>query len=192
MLNMIKAKINKKHNRGDFLLFYGHGHTNPDTGFLSQWYSCEFKELNNADSPLFNSAEQYMMYQKAMLFNDINTAKSILKTDRQHAIKSLGRKVANFDQETWDENKYNIAYNGNYSKFYANHALLVKLIGSPKDTIHFVEASPTDSIWGIGISARDNLLWYKYETGQWGQNILGRVLSEVRNDLIRDMDLIIN
>lgn len=41
--------------------------------------------------------EQYMMYKKAMYFQDNDTAKKILETDDVAKIKSLGRIVKNYD-----------------------------------------------------------------------------------------------
>ena len=39
-------------------------------GCFSQWYRSDFTVENNT----FNCCEQYMMYQKALLFNDNRTA----------------------------------------------------------------------------------------------------------------------
>lgn len=43
-------------------------------GFLSQWYSCNFIH----DGQEFTSAEQWMMWSKAKLFDDEESAKKIL------------------------------------------------------------------------------------------------------------------
>ncbi len=45
---------------------------NPDenNGYLSNWYRCDF----SAEGIRYSSMEQYMMYQKAVLFRDIEMA----------------------------------------------------------------------------------------------------------------------
>ena len=57
----------------DFLFFYGHqlpSDGSATESCLSQWYPCIFE----ADGILYQSMEQYMMYQKAVLFRDIEMA----------------------------------------------------------------------------------------------------------------------
>ena len=52
---------------------------NPEenNGYLSNWYLSEF----TVDDIRFSSMEQYMMYEKAVLFHDKETAEKILRTD---------------------------------------------------------------------------------------------------------------
>lgn len=45
-----------------------------ENGWLSNWYLSNFRVQNIC----FTSMEQYLMYQKAIVFNDINTANTIL------------------------------------------------------------------------------------------------------------------
>ena len=62
---------------------------NPDeeNRYLSNWYLLEFK----VDSIQFLSMEQYMMYKKAIVFNDKIIAKEIIGTTDVSKIKALGR-----------------------------------------------------------------------------------------------------
>jgi predicted NAD-dependent protein-ADP-ribosyltransferase YbiA (DUF1768 family) len=46
--------------------------------------------------------EQYMMYQKAVCFQDERTASLIRKTDDVAKIKALGRQVSGYDENTWN------------------------------------------------------------------------------------------
>lgn len=64
-------------------------------GHLSQWWTSIFEENGNT----FNTAEQYMMYGKALLFKDYSTAIKILNTPSPYEQKSLGRMVSGFDNE---------------------------------------------------------------------------------------------
>ena len=62
---------------------------NPDeeNGYLSNRYLSDFE----IDSIRFSSMEHYMMYQKAIIFEDTEIAKKILKTKYVSEIKALGR-----------------------------------------------------------------------------------------------------
>lgn len=71
----------------DYYFFYKTKHP------FSQWYKCKFIE----DQIEYNCAEQYMMYHKALLFNDMKISKLILKTKQPGKQKELGRAVKNFD-----------------------------------------------------------------------------------------------
>lgn len=142
------------------------------TGFLSQWHISRFTE-HGLD---FNCAEQYMMYQKAILFQDKKTAQKILRAMEPKAQKRLGRKVQGFDDGVWQEKRIDIVKQGNRLKFQQNPSLLKKLC---QTTGELVEASPYDAIWGIGMKASDPKL---IDRSQWGLNLLGKILVELRED----------
>ena len=89
-------------------------------GYLSQWYANDFVAPSaNAkeDDKTFVTAEQYMMYRKAMTFNDTEIAEKIMSTTDPKKQKGLGRKVKNFDGATWDHVKEQAVEDGNYYKF---------------------------------------------------------------------------
>lgn len=141
-------------------------------GPLCQWWKSKFIE-NDIE---FNCCEQYMMYHKAMLFNDKETANKILNTKEPREQKKLGREVKNFDEHIWDVAKEKIVKNGNYLKFSQNEDLKEYLC----DTYPYelVEANKYDRVWGIGMFAHDpNIL----DTSKWGQNLLGKTLMKVRD-----------
>ena len=142
---------------------------------FSQWHQSRFK----IDGKTFNTAEQYMMYGKAMLFGDRETAEKILAARSPRQQKALGRKVRGFDESRWKAQRENIVYRGNEAKFTQNKHLLKALMDTG-DT-ELVEASPTDRIWGVGM-AEDNPLIH--DRGHWqGLNLLGKVLTRLRDDL---------
>lgn len=147
-------------------------------GPASQWASSPF----TIGDITFNCAEQYMMYKKAMLFNDTETAQSILETNNPRVQKALGRKVKDFKQDIWDQNADQIVYDANYAKFTQNADLKQWMLGLGDVT--FVEASPLDNIWGIGLSADDPRALSR---DTWlGANRLGDAITKVRN-VIADM-----
>lgn len=160
----------------DYLFFWGHqpGKVINQSCF-SQWYNAAFS-LNNQN---FYSAEQYMMYRKAMLFDDHLAAEKILTTASAKTAKAIGRTVTGFDPTYWDKYKFDIVVSGNMAKF-SQHPELAAFLVQTQDRI-LVEASPVDSIWGIGLAQDhpDAKL-----PAQWpGENLLGFALMQVRTQL---------
>ncbi|WP_250629693.1 NADAR family protein [Aureibaculum algae] len=145
---------------------------------FSQWNKSEFQ----IDGLTFNSAEQYMMYGKAKLFDDNKIADKIMASNNVREQKSLGREVKNFDLEIWTRNAIDIVYKGNKAKFEQNIDYLELLLSTKGKTL--VEASPTDKVWGIGLTADDtdanNILKWK------GTNWLGIVLTELRQEFLEN------
>lgn len=157
---------------GNYVCFF---RVNEENGFLSNW-----QRVNMViDGVNYTSVEQYMMYQKAVLFGDVEIADKILESSSPRTIKSLGRKVKNFDSKVWDANKVEIVKKGIRHKFNSNDVLLLKFLSFPVDSV-FVEASPYDRIWGIGLGVNnpDSLNPSKWR----GKNLLGQILSEVRKE----------
>jgi ribA/ribD-fused uncharacterized protein len=145
---------------------------------FSQWYRCAF----TAGGLAFNCAEQYMMHGKATLFGDAAVAAKILAADHPRAHKALGRQVAGFDDTRWRAERERIVLDGNRAKFTQNPALREQLLATAGTTL--VEASPTDKIWGIGLAATDPRA---NDPAQWrGHNLLGKILTALRDELVRD------
>ncbi|MFS1019800.1 MULTISPECIES: NADAR family protein [Enterococcus] len=164
----------------DYVFFWGHTGDGKSLGkeVFSQWFPASFQ----ADGRIFSTTEQWMMFQKAVLFKDNHTASLILREPDPKKIKALGRKVKNFDEKTWDKYKYAIVLKGNYLKFTQNRKLLQVLLSYEGKT--FVEASPYDKVWGIGLRATDKRALT--ETTWQGENLLGKALTKIANDL-KDM-----
>jgi ribA/ribD-fused uncharacterized protein len=142
-------------------------------GPLSQWKTSYFID---DDGIKYCCAEQYMMYQKALLFNDAEIATAIMSTSEPKEHQELGRQVKNFNQEIWDKNARAIVYAGNILKFKQNPSLL-KLLLATEDKI-LVEASPFDVIWGIGLGVNEALVT---DESEWkGSNWLGETLTKVK------------
>lgn len=141
-------------------------------GPFSNWYPSDF----TYNGIFFNCAEQAMMYEKAMTFNDLEIAKLILKEPIPKYQKALGRKVKNFDPEIWDQIKYEKVKKIIHSKFTQNLHLLDLLVRNKG--LEFVEASPFDRIWGIGFAEQNAL----DHIDEWGENLLGKILTELSNE----------
>jgi ribA/ribD-fused uncharacterized protein len=155
-------------NEEKFTLFWN--------GPFSQWHRCVFI----IDGVQYNCAEQYMMAMKAYLFGDQLVYDKIMKSGNPRDQKQFGRKVSNFIAHIWDEIARDVVFRGNLGKFSQNEDLKNQLFDTKGTTL--VEASPYDSIWGIGLSA-DSPKAQKRELWQ-GSNWLGEVLNAVRDQLL--------
>lgn len=58
-----------------------------------------------------------MMAQKAKLFNDEEIFAQILQVKHPNEAKQLGRKVRNYDEQIWQENRFDIVVQANFAKF---------------------------------------------------------------------------
>lgn len=156
------------------------GFHNPDEpyGFLSNWYRSEF----SVDGIKFTSMEQYMMYKKAILFEDAEIASQILKTDDVVLIKELGRKVSNYNDTVWNGMRQVVIYKGLLEKFRQNDDLKKSLLDTGDNML--AECAVKDCVWGIGLSMTDN---NRNDINAWrGQNLLGFSLMLVRDELSKN------
>ena len=146
--------------------------------FLSQWHCSSFR----IDDIEFSCCEQWMMYSKAMLFNDCESAKRILKEQSPGKQKEIGRQVKGFKNQVWNDKREDIVFTGNLAKFSQNEGLKEKLFETGSSIL--AEANPNDPIWGIGLSEAEARKKY---ISEWrGKNLLGKILMQVRSELGRD------
>ena len=153
------------------------GFHNPDEsyGFLSNWYLSDF----TVDGIKFSSMEQYMMYQKAVVFKDKDIASQILKTNDVARIKAFGKQVSNYNDTVWNGMRQIVIYKGLLEKFRQNEKLKNALLDTGDDIL--AECAVSDKIWGIGLSMKDS---NRNDIKSWkGQNLLGFALMLVRSEL---------
>jgi len=144
-------------------------------GPFSQWYPSLFE----VEGIKYNCTEQYMMVKKAGLFGDENAQLKIMASDDPREQKRIGRTVENFVPERWNVVAKDIVFRANMAKFTQNPECFAYMMNIGDQEI--VEASPEDTIWGIGLSADDP---DAYDKTKWkGTNWLGEVLMMVRDVL---------
>ena len=173
--------LNQEFEKGmqrEFLFFWGHTQKNKgltEKSCLSQWFPSPF----TVRGVTYATAEHWMMAKKAELFNDIEIRQHILESETPAIAKELGRKVKNFDDGKWSKACFDIVVEGNINKFSQRDELRKFLLNTANKVI--VEASPTDTIWGIGLP-QDNPR--ALSPSAWrGKNLLGFALMEVRDYL---------
>ena len=149
------------------------------SGIFSNWHFCDFVDENGKK---FNCSEQYMMYHKALTFNDTEIADKIMLAPTPREQKALGRQIRNFKSEVWDAISKSVVYKGCYFKFEQNPELKAKLLATAGTTL--VECSKDDKIWGIGFYAEAP---ESNNRSTWnGTNWLGETLTLLREDFIND------
>lgn len=156
-------------NNNDYLYFW-----KPDDehGIFSNWYECPYTHNNI----LFNTSEHYLMYEKAILMNDLTIAAKIITCDSPKRAQQLGRMIKNWDEDKWVQNRENIMFNALKAKFDNNPALKNYLLNTNNKIL--VEASPVDKIWGIGLNKHDAA---KNPGVFKGLNLLGKSLMNLRD-----------
>lgn len=163
-----------------------------ENNMLSQWYKGDPIPINGRK---YVTAEQYMMSEKALLFNDIDSYIKIMNEPDPQRCKRLGRGVKNFDATVWNEAFKEIIFHGNLGKLQSDINIVYALLETENAVI--IEASPLDDIYGAGM-AKDDLLnsdgslkihpnqWHKEGSKNRAQNNLGFILMGLR-DLFRQL-----
>lgn len=155
--------MNKK-----FTFFYG--------GPFSQWYPSPF----TVDGVGYNCAEQYMMAKKALVFQDDFAHRMIMGNKDPSKQKYWGRRVENFNVEVWNSVSKDIVSKASFAKFTSTDHLKNLLLKTAGTVL--VEASPYDTIWGIGLSSADPR---SNNPEEWlGTNWLGQILTDLRDGML--------
>ena len=161
-----------------FLFFWGHTNksdSNVGSFCFSQWFELPFV----VDDITYKTSEHWMMANKALLFGDLISYHKIIAANNPAEAKELGRGVIGFDEQIWKERRFDIVKTGNIHKFNQNPQFGEYLL-TTGDRI-LVEASPVDTIWGVGLSSDNE---YIHDPTNWrGENLLGFALMEVRDFL---------
>jgi len=129
--------------------------------------------INKTEEIIVYSAEQAIMWLKALLMGDDYHANIIANEKSPSQCKKYGRNIVPWSQSKWDESRDVIAFEVLKLKF-ADPELKKLLLETKMEIL--AEAAPNDKIWGIGLSvaeAQKGTVWK-------GKNILGNTLMYVR------------
>lgn len=130
------------------------------------------------DGVWYKTAEAAFQAKKANLFGDTDAFKSIYTAKSPASAKSQGRRVKNFDEAMWTRMKVGIMREILEAKFTQNPNLKDKLLST--ESCILAEAM-RDTQWGIG--GKKGAL--EGDVKVWGQNILGKLLMELRTQFQR-------
>jgi ribA/ribD-fused uncharacterized protein len=146
----------------------------------------EFKEFSNmheakiqVDGITFPTVEHYFQWSKAKMFGDAEIQTKILKTVSPKSVKSYGKKVKGFDEESWSAKKDEVMRVAVKAKLMQHPDILKKLRDTGVRPI--AEADPRGKYWGIGTSADTSKA---KDVAKWpGKNVMGKILMELRTEL---------
>ena len=121
-------------------------------GELSPWSNFH-RSLFVLNGQQYHSAEQWIQFQKAMLFGDSNIANQILRSSTPQECKRLSHYIHGVDHAKWKNEGFDLCLDGIQAKFSQNRSLYAMLKTTEPKVL--VEAS-SDKVWGTGISLRDS------------------------------------
>lgn len=146
-----------------------------ETRFLSNMYEAPMQ----VEGTTFPTVEHYFQWAKAKQFGDAASQTKILKTESAKSVKAYGKKITPFDEEVWKEKAPVVMKTALKAKFAQHPDLLAKLLDTGDRPLG--EADPRGKYWGIGTSAETSKA--KDPTRWPGQNVLGKLLMELRTEL---------
>ena len=126
-----------------------------------------------------NYSEIAFMLEKAIEFEDIEVIESLISAKNPKQAKALGRRVKNYNDTRWNLVRFDRMKQVLREKF-KDPQLATRLVATGKRVL--VEASPYDSTWGIGIGMSRLAT---SDINNWGQNLLGRALMDIREELAK-------
>lgn len=188
----------KKGKEFEYFGFWGQRTESIEERAMSNFYQSNFEAplahgKDKGKMRTFSCSEQYLMYLKALCFNDIPKAEETLVNGKYGKFyQSIGRQVGEspnskpYDEEYWASLRARVTYKAVYYKF--KDPQLKKWLLSTGDKI-IVETSPLDRYFGVGL-AKTNKQGVKTDWEnplKWrGDNILGFVLMEVRDTILKN------
>ena len=129
----------------------------------------------------FPTSEHLFMYLKAVHFQDWETAEKIVNAATPKEAKDLGREVKNFSESEWEKVRESAMFTAIYHRSLADQPFRDRVLKPEWEKLEFVEASPYDRIWGIGLGEEQYDADIK---SRWpGLNLLGKCIGELRRYL---------
>ena len=129
------------------------------------------------DNQHFATSEHFIQYQKAMFFGDTFTANAILNSSTPYEARRLSYQINGVNPGEWEDNAYDICFNGIRETFHQNPDLLNMLHTTKPLTI--TEAS-VDKTWGTGVSIKDRnvLSQSHWHSPRWMSQMLHTIRDE--------------
>ena len=151
-----------------------------ENGCFCNWYPAEFDYAGRH----YLHSEQFMMYQKVMMFGQTELGEEIMRTPDPEQCKILGREFFDgFDAALWKKTRFTVVKRGIRAKFSQNPQMMEVLLATGNAIL--AECSPRDKDWGILLSTSDPEV---QDITKWrGENLLGQVLMEVREELREEL-----
>lgn len=177
----------------NYILFYGHDWpSNFAQSTIVELDPFWSETIYDSNHPIttFKTAEAYYQSRKAVFANDKYSYYKIAIAKTPGETKRIAHKIK-LDSKEWDKVKTKYMWETLTLKFSQNPELLEKLLDERLDDKKFVEASPTDTFWGVGKS--EDAIVRLLEEKEWSDkefdfetdlpvcmNMLGELLTKYR------------
>lgn len=136
------------------------------------------------DGKKFICDEQYIVYQKAMLFNDKTTAQQVMEMNNPRRMKQLGNNINNYNHRLWQRKSEEIIMHCNMIK-YATHPEAMKVLLSTEGKI--IGEATEGKEWGIGLPLSDDTC---LDSRKWiGLNKMGKILMTIRDNELQRLNM---
>ena len=173
---------------------FWHSNENSENSILSTWYGGKLIFINGRK---YDTVEQYIMSEMALLFGDMGTYQLIMAEPDPGQCKKYARNIQHFDEAAWSMIFKEVIFHGNVGKAVSDKEFARALLATGDSVL--IEASPFDDIYGAGMKESELLdedgtlkvpprLWRAYKSDRQAQNALGFVLMAVRDYLRMFMD----
>ena len=138
-------------------------------------------EVNGNEAEVPTSEHLFMLF-KAQFFDDEDSVQKILTAPTPKDAKAIGRRVRNFNSEKWDRISDTEMSRALAIRYEQDSKFAKMLTDNKYRGKTFVEASPYDTIWGIGLDENDPDI---ENPDKWqGQNKLGKCLTALRDKVL--------
>ncbi len=129
-----------------------------------------------------HSVEQLYMFRKSFYFSDHECCRKILDAPDARTTKRLGSNIERFISEVWEKPKKDVMKECLVRKFTDSieHQNLKNILLTAPTIL--IEASPSDTYWGIGFSKEEGLYVLQQDWGN-AENWLGRLLMGLQKFL---------
>ena len=139
------------------------------------------KAVINGQEVCVPTSEHLFMAFKAEFFKDWENLQNIVNSSTPREAKDFGRLVKNYNEEAWNKVRFNMMLKALTIRFEQDEKFAEQLMGDRFKDKEFVEASPIDRIWGIGLAETDPNIEDK---SKWrGTNLLGQCLNTLRKNM---------
>ena len=145
---------------------------------LHTWYYSPFI-YNDKE---FRYAEIAIQYSKAVLFNDMSTAKQMRHCEDSKKLANLAAKINDFDEEISNQNSEEIVYDIMKRKFKKRIRWLLRTNDTYLAILEKYADSALSNDWYINIEM-DNITLNNFTNlEKYGKNLLGKTIMRIRDE----------
>ena len=142
-------------------------------------FSNFYRSIFEIEEQRYTSVEQYLSYNKAIIFDEPDLATELLHIDEPKILKQKVKRLRKYDEDIWIDRAPALLKSALAAKFEQDDDLKQALVETGSTVLG--EASPSDFFFGIGMSLNRHRA---VDRSSWtGENLQGRTLMWVRDEI---------